>query len=100
VTLPLPDYPVDPAVWDMVSGTLLWLWLFVVCVVMVGGMMLLAHIVIPSLHDGRYIPDRLMSVRPILYGIAAIFFVGAVFVFVSFVLSLDTFRDIYPDVWI
>jgi hypothetical protein len=99
VSLPLAE-ELTPAQWEAVTESLIWLWAFVGFVVLLAGMMLLAHIVIPSLVESRHVPSRVMSIRPILYGIAAIAFIGVVVVFASFVISLNTFFDIYPDRWV
>jgi hypothetical protein len=68
--------------------------------VLLAGSMMVAHILIPSLIETRHLSPALGKVRPVIYGIAVIAFIGVVFVFVSFVMSLEVFHDIYPDVWV
>jgi TRAP-type C4-dicarboxylate transport system permease small subunit len=99
VSLPLPEQ-MTPEQWEHVTQTLIWLWLFVGCMILGAGSMLMAHIVIPSLVETRDIPAKIASVRPVIYGLAAIAFAGAIFVFVSFVRALDEFQQIYPSTWI
>ena len=99
MSLPLPEQ-MTPDQWQHVTQTLIWLWLFVGCMVLGAGSMLMAHIVIPSLVETRDIPEKIGSARPVIYGLAVIAFAGAVFVFASFVIALDEFRQIYPGTWI
>jgi TRAP-type C4-dicarboxylate transport system permease small subunit len=99
VTLPLPEQ-LTPEQWEHVTQTLIWLWLFVGCMVLGAGSMLFAHIVIPSLVETKDIPAKIASARPVIYGIAALAFAGAIFVFASFVINLQEFREMYPGTWI
>lgn len=61
---------------------------------------MVAHILVPSLIDSRDIPDKYGKGRPFVYAIAAVAFAGAIFVFASFIISLEEFREIYPDIWV
>lgn len=99
MSLPLPEQ-MTPDQWDHVTQTLIWLWAFVACMVLLAGSMMVAHILLPSLIDSRHLSPSLGRARPVIYGIAALAFVGAVVVFASFVISLQEFYDIYPGAWI
>ncbi len=97
--LPLPEQ-ITPEQWSHVTNTLILLWAFVGFMILGAGSMLVAHIVVPSLIDNRDIPEKYGKGRPFVYAIAAVAFAGAIFVFVSFVLHLEEFREIYPDTWV
>lgn len=99
MNFPLPEQ-MTPEQWDHVTYTLILLWSFVGLMVLGAGSMLVAHIVVPSLIDSRHISERFGKGRPFVYALAAVAFAGAIFVFVSFVIALEEFREIYPDMWI
>lgn len=95
----LPEQ-ITPEQWNHVTDTLLLLWVFVGCMILGAGSMLVAHILVPSLIDSRHISPNLGKGRPVVYAIAALAFAGAIFVFVTFVGHVMEFQDIYPDVWV
>jgi TRAP-type C4-dicarboxylate transport system permease small subunit len=99
VSLPLPE-PMTPDQWEHVTQTLILLWLFVVTMVLLAGSMMVAHILIPSLIETQHLSPAFNKVRPVIYGIAALAFIGVVFVFANFVINLEEFREIYPGTWI
>ncbi len=89
-----------PEQWSHVTDTLILLWAFAGLMILGAGSMLVAHILVPSLIDKRDIPEKYGKGRPIVYAIAAVAFVGAIFVFASFVGALEEFREIYPATWV
>ncbi len=97
--LPLPEQ-MTPEQWNHVTYTLILLWSFAGLMILGAGSMLVAHIVVPSLIDNRDIDEKYGKGRVFVYAIAAAAFAGAIFVFVSFVLAMDEFLEIYPDVWV
>jgi hypothetical protein len=99
VELPLPEY-MTPEQWEHVTYTLILLWAFAGCMILGAGSMLVAHIVVPSLIDNRDIDAKYGKGRPFAYAIAAAAFAGAIFVFASFVIALEEFREIYPATWV
>jgi hypothetical protein len=99
VELPLAEQ-MTPAQWDHVTSTLILLWAFAGLMILGAGSMMVAHILVPSLIDSRDISPSLGKGRPFAYAIAAVAFAGAIFVFVSFVINLQEFREIYPGAWI
>jgi TRAP-type C4-dicarboxylate transport system permease small subunit len=99
VELPLPEQ-MTPELWSHTTDTLILLWAFAGCMILGAGSMLVAHILVPSLIDSRDIPESYGKGRPIVYAIAAVAFAGAIFVFASFVISLEEYREIYPDIWV
>jgi hypothetical protein len=98
VELPLPEQ-MSPEQWEHVTYTLILLWAFAGLMILGAGSMLVAHILVPSLIDKRDIPEKYGKGRPFVYAIAAVAFAGAIFVFASFVIALEEFREIYPDIW-
>lgn len=97
--LPSPEQ-ITPEQWEHVTYSLILLWSFVGLMILGAGSMLVAHIVVPSLIDKRDIDEKYGKGRPFVYAIAAVAFAGAIFVFVSFVIALQDFQNIYPDVWV
>lgn len=97
--IPTPEQ-ITPEQWEHVTYSLILLWAFAGCMILGAGSMLVAHILVPSLIDNRDIDEKYGKGRPFVYAIAAVAFVGAIFVFASFVISLNDFRDIYPDIWV
>lgn len=97
--IPSPEQ-ITPEQWEHVTYSLILLWAFAGCMILGAGSMLVAHILVPSLIDNRDIDEKYGKGRPFVYAIAAVAFLGAIFVFASFVIALNDFHDIYPDIWV
>lgn len=91
---------ITPDQWDQLRMAMVWLWAFTGSMIIVAGSVLVGHGLIPSLASSRDIPERYMSFRPILFGVAGLFLILGIFAFVSFLMELQVAYDIYPRVWI
>lgn len=102
--LGIPEF-VNPEVvtseqWNQIRMTLVWLWAFTGAIVVFGGCLLMSQALIPSLASTRDIPERYLSFRPALTGVAIVFLLIAIFALVNFVINLQVLYEIYPRVWI
>ncbi len=87
--------------WSEFSKLLIFLWLLLIAAVGFAGSILVAHGLIPSLAASRELPDqRLLKLRPLLYGAAAVFLAGAGVIVRLLVSKADVFEDIYARWWI
>ena len=87
--------------WSELSKLLIFLWLLLIAAVGFAGSILVAHGLIPSLAASRELPDqRLLKLRPLLYGAAAVFLAGAGVIVRLLVSKADVFEDIYARWWI
>jgi hypothetical protein len=81
--------------WSGILRLLVSLWAFVFFWVSFALSMLMAQAVIPSLVTSRHISARFQSLRPILYVVAAIGFIGAIFFIANAVGLLTVIYSIY-----
>ncbi len=86
--------------WQQVSQTLVWFWAFLGCIVAFAANFLVAYAIIPSLVSTRDLPARLTAIRPILFVLAALFFIAALFSFVNIVRGVQVLYEIWPARWI
>lgn len=94
-----PSVP-TAAQWSDINSGLIWFWAFAACIVIFAANFLLAHAMIPSLVSTRQLPQRALSVRPVMYVIALIALVAAIFSFANIVGHLSVLYDLYGKVWI
>lgn len=88
------------AQWTEINSGLIWFWAFAACIVVFAAFLLLAHAMIPSLVSTRQLPQRAMSVRPVMYVVSLAALVAAVICFAYLVTHLSVLFDLYGKVWI
>lgn len=92
---------IDPAYitsehWADISNLLATLWMILGSAFGLGGAMLLAHGMIPSLANTRDIPvDMAAKARPLLYAVGLAFLLMGLFSVYLFVSRLDVITSIY-----
>jgi hypothetical protein len=86
--------------WQQINQTLIWFWAFLGCIVVFAANMLVAYAIIPSLVSTRDLPAKVAAIRPVLFALAAIFLIAAVFAFVNVVNGLQVLYEIWPRRWI
>ncbi len=62
-----------------------------------ASLMLLAHVIIPSLVATGHIPVSLQRARPVLTVVGALCLVGSACVMVNFINTLPIIYDIFPE---
>ena len=92
-----PTTPVfiDSPTWAGILVILKSLWFFAFMWVTFALSMLFAHGIVPSLLTSGHIPARFQKVRPILYTVALIGFLGAIFFIGTVIANLTTIYGIY-----
>jgi len=86
--------------WHQIHQTLIWFWAFLGCIVVFAANMLVAYAIIPSLVSTRDLPAKVAAIRPVLFALAAIFLIAAVFAFVNIVNGIQVLYEIWPQRWI
>jgi hypothetical protein len=86
--------------WQQINQTLIWFWAFLGCTVVFAANILVAYAIIPSLVSTRDLPAKVAAIRPVLFALAAIFLIGAVFAFVNVVNGIQVLYEIWPRRWI
>jgi energy-coupling factor transporter transmembrane protein EcfT len=86
--------------WQQINQTLIWFWAFLGCIVVFAANMLVAYAIIPSLVSTRDLPAKVAAIRPVLFALAAIFLIAAVFAFVNVVNGIQVLYEIWPRRWI
>ena len=87
---------ITSANWAAISNLLATLWMILGSALGIGGSMLLAHGMIPSLVNTRDLPPDLASkARLPLYGLAVVFFAMALVSIFLFISRLDAVTVIY-----
>ena len=86
--------------WQQINQTLIWFWAFLGCIVVFAANMLVAYAIIPSLVSTRDLPAKVAAIRPVLFALAAIFLIAAVFAFVNVVNRIQVLYEIWPRRWI
>jgi len=86
--------------WQQIQQTLIWFWVFLGCIVVFAANMLVAYAIIPSLISTRDLPAKVAAIRPLLFALAAIFLVAALFAFVNIVNGIQVLYEIWPQRWI
>jgi hypothetical protein len=86
--------------WQQIHQTLIWFWAFLGCIVVFAANMLVAYAIIPSLVSTRDLPAKVAAIRPVLFALAAIFLIAAVFAFVNVVNGIQVLYEIWPQRWI
>ena len=86
--------------WTEIGRMLTTLWVVVIFIVLFASNMLLGHNFIPSLVASQHIPDSFQKVRPVLYGLAIIFFGLAVFFMIQVINLAGVLDRIWADYWI
>jgi hypothetical protein len=86
--------------WQQIHQTLIWFWAFLGCIVVFAANMLVAYAIIPSLVSTRDLPAKVAAIRPVLFALAAIFLIAAVFSFVNVVNGIQVLYEIWPQRWI
>ncbi|MCX2726396.1 hypothetical protein OO015_02675 [Thermomicrobium sp. 4228-Ro] len=91
---------VTPAQWEQIHQALIWFWAFLACVVAFAANMLVAYAIIPSLVSTRDLPAKVSAIRPILFVLAAVFLLAALYAFVNIVNGIQVLYEIWPRRWI
>jgi energy-coupling factor transporter transmembrane protein EcfT len=86
--------------WQQIHQTLIWFWAFLGCIVVFAANMLVAYAIIPSLVSTRDLPAKVAAIRPVLFALAAISLIAAVFAFVNIVNGIQVLYEIWPRRWI
>ena len=86
--------------WSDIGKLLINLWIVVIFIVLFASNILLGHNFIPSLVASQHIPDSFQKVRPVLYGLAIIFFGLAVFFMIQVINLAGVLDRIWADYWI
>jgi hypothetical protein len=86
--------------WQQIHQTLIWFWAFLGFIVVFAANMLVAYAIIPSLVSTRDLPAKVAAIRPVLFALAAIFLIAAVFAFVNIVNGIQVLYEIWPQRWI
>ena len=86
--------------WNQVERTLGFLWVFWLTVVSAALLLLIAHAIIPSLVTTGHLGPQVQRVRPVVYIIAILVSLVAIYAFVGFVNESSVLRTIYTKVWI
>jgi hypothetical protein len=86
--------------WQQIHQTLIWFWAFLGFIVVFAANMLVAYAIIPSLVSTRDLPAKVAAIRPVLFALAAIFLIAAVFAFVNVVNGIQVLYEIWPQRWI
>jgi hypothetical protein len=86
--------------WQQIHQTLIWFWAFLGCIVVFAANMLVAYAIIPSLVSTRDLPAKVAAIRPVLFALAAIFLIAAVFALVNVVNGIQVLYEIWPQRWI
>jgi len=86
--------------WQQINQTLIWFWAFLGCIVVFAANMLVAYAIIPSLVSTRDLPAKVAAIRPVLFALAAISLIAAVFAFVNIVNGIQVLYEIWPQRWI
>lgn len=89
-----------PDQWQQVTTGLIWFWAVLGCVVGFAANFLVAYAIIPSLVSTRDLTPRALAIRPVLFALAAVFLVAAIFSFVNLVNALQVLYEIWPERWI
>ncbi|MCS7052024.1 MAG: hypothetical protein NZL87_10440, partial [Thermomicrobium sp.] len=71
--------------WQQIQHTLVWFWAFLGLIVAFAANMLVAYAIIPSLISTRDLPAKVGAIRPVLFALAAVFFLAALYAFVNIV---------------
>ena len=86
--------------WQQIYQTLVCFWAFLGCIVVFAANLLVAYAIIPSLISTRDLPAKVAAIRPLLFALAAIFLVAALFAFVNIVNGIQVLYEIWPQRWI
>ncbi|MCM8747719.1 hypothetical protein NET02_01005 [Thermomicrobiaceae bacterium CFH 74404] len=86
--------------WQQISTALVWFWAFLGCVVGFAANFLVGYAIIPSLVSTRDLPARAMTVRPVLFALAVVFLLAAIFSFINLVGGIQVLYEIWPQKWI
>jgi len=86
--------------WQQIHQTLIWFWAFLGFIVVFAANMLVAYAIIPSLVSTRDLPAKVAAIRPVLFALAAIFLIAAVFAFVNVINGIQVLYEIWPRRWI
>ncbi|MDW7981909.1 MAG: hypothetical protein RMH81_03725 [Thermomicrobium sp.] len=86
--------------WQQIQHTLVWFWAFLGLIVAFAANMLVAYAIIPSLISTRDLPAKVGAIRPVLFALAAVFFLAALYAFVNIVNGIQVLYDIWPHRWI
>lgn len=87
--------------WAATVPMIISLYAFVGMMILFAFSLMLGHAVIPSLVGTRHLPERAASYRPLMYGLAVLFFLAALAIFLNFALNLaGPIYGIYPKAWI
>lgn len=86
--------------WQQVQQALIWFWAFLACVVVFAANFLVAYAILPSLISTRDLPTKVGAIRPILFALAAVFFLAALYSFVNIVQGIQVLYQIWPQRWI
>lgn len=82
--------------WAPLQALVYLLWGLVICNVAFAGLMLLGHIVIPSMYATGHIRRSALGWRWPLTVVALLFLAGSVFMVVNFLGYLPAIYEIYP----
>jgi hypothetical protein len=86
--------------YEQIRQALIWFWAFLGLVVAFAANLLVAYAIIPSLISTRDLPTRVGAIRPVLFALAAIFLLAALYAFVNIVNGVQVLYEIWPHRWI